>query len=335
MSPPRQTFRLSIITAALALGCCMGAWAAPAAQTASTQATVDYILLPLSAPRSAAQTPHLLGLDQLLASGSARQPSSLSVVDDSEDDVQHSALIWRPQADTQVVAAQVIGLASAADVQGLGICTSQPSSPLLSAASCSALSFGGNEPIVLTLSGIGVQMSTRVTGSTDLAMSGSIIRQQPVQFSQDFLAVPIGPGSIAAPQATEALQQVSANLGANYWLSPTSSVGLSWAYREQAGNLFLNGFRERSINLGFTHDQLSGIVVGRVVTIDSPAQRLSGNTLDMGLILRLPWRAALSVGAKNVLKSGAASAPKKPPTGIAAEDDLLDRMAYIRYEQDL
>jgi len=309
-----------------------GAWAQESAGPAST---VDYILLPLSAPQSESLPPAaLLGLDQLLGTTTRAQQPGLGVSNKANEQLQVSAFSWRPQVDSQLVAAQVIGLASNADVAGLGLCAPDGAAPLRSQIACSALSFAGNEPIVLKLSGFGVQMQSRVAENTDVSMSGAIIRQQPVTFSQNFLAVPIAASGSPPPLSDgHSLHQLSANLGGQYWLNPLTSVGLSWAYREQSGNLFFNGFRERSLNLGFTREDLSGALVGRVVSIDTPTQRIGASVIDMGLILRLPWRAALSVGAKNILKS--APAAKKAPTGIAAEDDLLDRMAYIRYEQDL
>jgi len=306
--------------------------------------TVEYILLPLSAPRSDASSRPPLGLDQLLASATDRTAPQLSLMHEATLSTQANGVVWRPQPDRQVVAAQVLGLASNADMQGLGLCASEQGlSPLLNAASCSALSFAGSEPLVLKLSGIGMQLESRVTENTDISMSGSIVRQRPVTFSQDFIAFPISAEARSGARPlleADISEQLAANLGGRYWLNPNTSVGLTWAYREQTGSPLLAGFRERSINLGFTREQFTGTLVGRVIESDGPsqrygsAQRLSGSTIDMGLILRLPWRAALSVGAKNLLKSSNVQT-KKIPTGIAVDDDLLDRMAYIRYEQDL
>jgi hypothetical protein len=281
--------------------------------------TVDYILLPLSAPRSEEPTP-TLGLDQLLGAASQRLGSGLRQAD--------RAVVWSPSAQTQVVAAQFLGFASDVALQGLGLCGNAPLSPLRIDASCSV---PGSEPLVLTLSGVGVEANARVGARTDLSIAGAVVQPRAVTFSQDFLAVPIGAGGAAAAQMAS---QRSASLGAGYWLDAQTRLSIGVGVRDQNATPWLTGFREQSINLGFSRDQLSGSLVGRLINVDGPTQRVTGSSIDMGLILRLPWRAALSVGAKNVLKS-TPSVSKKAPMGIAAEDDLLDRMTYIRYEQDL
>jgi hypothetical protein len=58
-------------------------------------------------------------------------------------------------------------------------------------------------------------------------------------------------------------------------------------------------------------------------------------TFDVHFTWRTPWNANLSVGATNVLNSGADNAAKTDPQPIDPLESVYGRIPYVRYKQDL
>ena len=89
---------------------------------------------------------------------------------------------------------------------------------------------------------------------------------------------------------------------------------------------------QASLGIGLASGSLRGSIVGRISSLDEPAQmgarRWGG--LDLGLSWRTPWRGEVTVGAQNVWSAKVDSAA----AGDAA-DASQARMPYVQYRQDL
>ncbi|MBL0163526.1 MAG: hypothetical protein IPP82_07750 [Xanthomonadales bacterium] len=88
---------------------------------------------------------------------------------------------------------------------------------------------------------------------------------------------------------------------------------------------------QASLGLGLVNGSLRGSIVGRINSIDAPAQM--GNrrwsAIDLGVSWRTPWRGEVTVGAQNVWSNTLDStAPRESDPGQA-------RMPYVQYRQDL
>lgn len=88
-----------------------------------------------------------------------------------------------------------------------------------------------------------------------------------------------------------------------------------------------------TVTFGIGYGGITGQLTGRLVEL--PDQNTSWSGLDLGVTWRTPWRAELSVGARNLLGSGKNDTSKWPLTELPAMDDPAARVPYVRYTQDL
>lgn len=88
-----------------------------------------------------------------------------------------------------------------------------------------------------------------------------------------------------------------------------------------------------ALSLRGGYGSFSGVLTGRLIEVPSEAQ-VSWVDVDLGVSWRTPWRARLTVGARNLL--GQPDASQWPlPTLPRGHADADTRMPYIRYHQDL
>lgn len=89
-----------------------------------------------------------------------------------------------------------------------------------------------------------------------------------------------------------------------------------------------------TVSFGVGYRGITGQLTGRLLEL--PDQGASWSGLDLGISWRTPWRAELSVGARNVIGSGTSDPAKWPLAELpAAIEDPTARVPYVRYRQDL
>ena len=114
-------------------------------------------------------------------------------------------------------------------------------------------------------------------------------------------------------------------------------LGLQFSRWQQADSLSLTGTetsaaepgRAAALALGWRLGAFSGDLRGRYMEMLGTNPLSPRETLDVNFAWRTPWNGSVSVGAKNVLNTRNDDALE---TQI---DDLLGRVPYVRYQQDL
>jgi hypothetical protein len=109
----------------------------------------------------------------------------------------------------------------------------------------------------------------------------------------------------------------------------TTRVGLN-AERTVFPNLSASsGLQQDELRLFVQKGKIGGSLAGRVVRIDRTTQQLKPLAgVDLGVFMNLPWRANLKVGASE-------TSSKSTISSIQRDGQIVDRVAYIRYQQDL
>ncbi len=92
----------------------------------------------------------------------------------------------------------------------------------------------------------------------------------------------------------------------------------------------------RSLSLEGGFGNLSGRLTGRLIELprlDAADAPQSSFDVDLGVSWRTPWRAQLTVGARNVL--GQPDASTWPLSTLPQAPEAETRTPYVRYRQDL
>lgn len=109
-------------------------------------------------------------------------------------------------------------------------------------------------------------------------------------------------------------------------------LGLRYSrYRQHEGveTLGTDPARAAELGVGWTWGSFRGDLTSRYMEMSDGVSALPTSMLDVNFAWRTPWNASLSVGARNVLDQRAENAID------AQAEELLGRVPYIRYQQDL
>jgi hypothetical protein len=126
-------------------------------------------------------------------------------------------------------------------------------------------------------------------------------------------------------------------LGGFLWLGPDLRLDLGVQHVEGSALLFDAGTAapwsqssQDSVALGLRYGRFQGGVVGRELRPDQAYGGVPTRSLDLGVSWRMPWRAAIEFGARNlIVRPQAADADEAKPD----QGDL--RTPYLRYHQEL
>lgn len=143
---------------------------------------------------------------------------------------------------------------------------------------------------------------------------------------------PTAPSIVLGPLAIESRQLTLSGTG---WIGERAWVRVDGSSaRSFASSGWLGGplrWESTSLSLGGGYGAFSGTLTGRLIEIPSEAQ--SSFDLDLGVSWRTPWRARLTVGARNLL--GQPDATQWPLYSLPHSADSDTRTPYVRYHQDL
>ena len=120
------------------------------------------------------------------------------------------------------------------------------------------------------------------------------------------------------------------DLGSQRWLSLDGQVSRTRIDRGVIDSLMPSEWNSGRLGFGMGIGDFSGRITGRVVDV-SGSDALWGG-LDIGFSWRTPWRAALTIGAKNVVSRGNKTWPQE---NTQALDEAQSRIPYVQYQQDL
>lgn len=115
------------------------------------------------------------------------------------------------------------------------------------------------------------------------------------------------------------------------WMSLVGSLATQ-RFTPAGGGLPLR-WDAATVSFGVGYRGITGQLTGRLLEL--PDQNASWSGLDLGISWRTPWRAELSVGARNVIGSGTNDPSKWPLAELPALEDPTARVPYVRYRQDL
>jgi hypothetical protein len=126
-------------------------------------------------------------------------------------------------------------------------------------------------------------------------------------------------------------------LGGFLWLGPELRLDLGLEHAEGSALLFDPGAAapwsqasQDSIALGLRYGRFHGGVIGRQLSPDQALGGVPTRSLDLGISWRMPWRAAIEFGARNLIVRPQAA------DGDEAKPDQGDlRTPYLRYHQEL
>lgn len=133
------------------------------------------------------------------------------------------------------------------------------------------------------------------------------------------------------------LEAQQLQLGAQFNLSGQRRLTLSGSLASQqftpAGGGMPLHWDSATVTFGVGYRGITGQLTGRLLEL--PDQGTSWSGLDLGVSWRTPWRADISVGARNVIGSGTSDPGKWPLAELPAMEDPTARVPYVRYRQDL
>lgn len=133
------------------------------------------------------------------------------------------------------------------------------------------------------------------------------------------------------------LEAQQLQLGASMQFNPRLSMSLGGSLATQQFTSANGGLPLRwdaaTVSFGVGYRGITGQLTGRLLEL--PDQNASWSGLDLGFSWRTPWRAELSVGARNVIGSGTTDPAKWPLAELPAMEDPTARVPYVRYRQDL
>ncbi|MEZ5465023.1 MAG: hypothetical protein R3F22_07360 [Lysobacteraceae bacterium] len=120
------------------------------------------------------------------------------------------------------------------------------------------------------------------------------------------------------------------DLGSRRWLSLDGQVSRTRIDRGVIDSLMPSEWNSGRLGFGMGFGDFSGRITGHVVDVGGSDTLWGG--LDIGLSWRTPWRAALTIGAKNVVSGGNKTWPQE---NAQALDEAQSRIPYVQYQQDL
>lgn len=120
------------------------------------------------------------------------------------------------------------------------------------------------------------------------------------------------------------------DLGSRRWLSLDGQISRTRVDRGLIESLMPEQWNSGQLGLGMGIGDFSGRISGHVIDVSGSDSLWGG--LDIGLSWRTPWRAALTIGAKNMLSGGDKTWPQE---NAGALDETQSRIPYVQYQQDL
>jgi hypothetical protein len=145
------------------------------------------------------------------------------------------------------------------------------------------------------------------------------------------------PGWIGPVLGPAGLGSERFGLGGFLWLGPDLRLDLGLQHAEGSALLFDPGAAapwsqssQDSVRLGLRYGRFQGGVIGRQLQPDQALGGTPTRSLDLGISWRMPWRAAIEFGARNLIVRPQAT------DGDEGEPDQGDlRTPYLRYHQEL
>lgn len=128
------------------------------------------------------------------------------------------------------------------------------------------------------------------------------------------------------------------NLGAFLQLDSGMRLYLGYEHTDALSELFQPALpawqigTQDSLSLGLGLGRFQGTLTGRQLRPLNPLQDQQGaiNSLDLGISWRMPWRAELEFGARNLIVT-----PAQPDAGDRERQQRDLRVPYLRYHQEL
>lgn len=128
------------------------------------------------------------------------------------------------------------------------------------------------------------------------------------------------------------------NLGAFVQMDSGLRLYLGYEHTDALGELFQPALpawqigSQDSLSLGLGLGRFHGTLTGRQLRPLNPLQDQQGaiNSLDLGFSWRMPWRAELEFGARNLIVT-----PAQPEAGDRERQQRDLRVPYLRYHQEL
>jgi len=120
------------------------------------------------------------------------------------------------------------------------------------------------------------------------------------------------------------------DLGSRRWMSLTGEISRSRVDRGVIEALLPPEWSSGRLGLGLGYGPFSGAVSGHVVGLDGGDTLWGG--LDIGLSWRTPWRAALTIGARNLVSGSKGNWPSENSKAL---EQAQGRVPYVQYQQDL
>lgn len=118
-------------------------------------------------------------------------------------------------------------------------------------------------------------------------------------------------------------------LGERSWLSVEGSLGRSRLSGNLLPGALSNGWDHRQLRVGLGYGDFSGVLTGRLIEV--PGADLFWGGVDLGVSWRTPWAGEITVGARNLMSTGAVPGLVDPEAATEGEG----RIPYVRYHQDL
>ncbi len=141
----------------------------------------------------------------------------------------------------------------------------------------------------------------------------------------------LGPGAAALDQRNASLVG-QIGLGSQGWIRVGGTLArVRLIPTSQLPDGLPAEWNTSSFTVGAGKGRLGGEITGQMIEVPGQTNRYS--TLGAGVTWRTPWRAKLSVGARNLITRG--KNPFGLPDDQAVEEDEEGRVPYVRYQQDL
>lgn len=268
-------------------------------------------------------------LDRLLRADAVPAPGFGARIDLGDGGNATAALQFDPDAGMALLCNGSVGLAAALGTLG---------------QDCLLASLGDGDVLLRgTTPGLRVGGAWRSAGgAVDLSFGLSWLDTSFAEpLPDDVGGLWFGPGRLGASpfsrlagsqlDAQQAYSGVTLNFGPERWMSLGGSLATQ-RFTPAATGLPLR-WDAATVSFGVGYRGITGQLTGRLLEL--PDQNASWTGLDLGISWRTPWRAELSVGARNVIGTGTNDPSKWPLAELPALEDPTARVPYVRYRQDL